>query len=177
MSEKNQTLAVTVIKRLGGQAPSFDLPVTFGGKDGGTLQLTLTCKALKKTEWAAAKDKRQRELLENLYKADPALQEAVAEPKSKKATKATKAKTEEAAAEKTPLQTALETLEKRGVSAALREGMGSDAALVMEFATGWELEDVFNLASVTELENEYGGAITAILSAYDKAIFQGRLGN
>lgn len=174
MSEKNQTLAVTIIKRLGGQAPSFELPVTFGAKDGGTLQLTLTCKALKKTEWAAAKDKRQRELLENLYKADPALQEAVEAPKGKKATKA---KTDEAEAEKTPLQTALETLEKRGMSAAVREGMGHDAALVMEFATGWELEDVFNLASITELENEYGGAINAIVSAYDKAVFQGRLGN
>lgn len=49
--------------------------------------------------------------------------------------------------------------------------------LVCKGLAGWDLEDAFTPASLIELEDVLPGAINAILSAYDGALFHGRLGN
>lgn len=56
------------------------------------------------------------------------------------------------------------------------EGKG-DVELVMEMATGWDLEDPFNIESVTTLLNSYHGAARAISTAYAKELLGARLGN
>lgn len=55
--------------------------------------------------------------------------------------------------------------------------MDKACALVMKFATGWDLEDQLTHQSLFELEDQLGGSLGKTLEAYDAAIFQGRLGN
>lgn len=59
----------------------------------------------------------------------------------------------------------------------VRESMTSDAALVLRFATSWDLSDTLNADALTKLENMSGGALSSIVGAYEMAIYQGRLGN
>lgn len=53
----------------------------------------------------------------------------------------------------------------------------SVAALVMDFVTGWSLTDEFNRANLEELEDRFGGTLDKLIKAYDKAVYQGQLGN
>lgn len=59
----------------------------------------------------------------------------------------------------------------------VRETMAAEAALVLEFATGWDLSDEFSAESLKRLENKCGGAIGAMISKYELAVYQGRVGN
>lgn len=59
----------------------------------------------------------------------------------------------------------------------VRETMAAESALVMEFATGWDLSDELSAESLQRLENKCGGSISAMISKYEIAIYQGRLGN
>lgn len=59
----------------------------------------------------------------------------------------------------------------------VRDVMSSDASLVLQFATSWDLSDALNADTLTKLENLSGGSLAAIVNAYDIAIYQGRLGN
>lgn len=68
-------------------------------------------------------------------------------------------------------------LAKFTFSSAIDGDMQKGADLVAQFATGWDLEDVMNAAALVELEDQIGGALSAVLGAYDAAIFHGRLGN
>ena len=52
-----------------------------------------------------------------------------------------------------------------------------NAKLVLEFATGWNLSDEFTQENLEELEDRFGGALAQLASAYDKAVYQGQLGN
>lgn len=59
----------------------------------------------------------------------------------------------------------------------VRESMASDAAIVLRFATGWDLSEPLTADNLAKLENMAGGALSAIVGAYETAIYQGRLGN
>lgn len=62
-------------------------------------------------------------------------------------------------------------------TAAVAGDMDKGAGLVLQFASGWDLEDAFNAAALVEMEDQFGGSIATVLQAYDLAIFHGRLGN
>ena len=55
--------------------------------------------------------------------------------------------------------------------------MRQAAEIVAGAVTGWNLEDDFTVDSLVSLEDQIGGSLAAILSAYDAALFSGRLGN
>lgn len=59
----------------------------------------------------------------------------------------------------------------------ISESTDSAAELVMKFAVGWNLEDDLTAGNLIYLDDLCGGALVAILGAYDAAVFQGRLGN
>lgn len=172
MSEK-KTVAVTILQRLGSQVPEFDLSVTISKLDGTPVQLRFRCKALKKTDWAKVKDDHQREAIKAMSEMQvPDEQDA---PKAKGKKVADKPKIDEQPA---GLEAEIEAiLVERGYLATVNKGLRGDAAAVVKFAIGWELEDAFNVQNVAALEDEFGGALRATLEAYDRAIFQGRLGN
>ncbi|WP_243021757.1 phage tail assembly chaperone [Simplicispira sedimenti] len=171
-----KTVPATVLKRLGTQCPEFALPVTIQRLDGAAVQIDLRCKALRKSEWAKVRDERQRALLESLAPATtgPAPTEAAPAP----ADAAAPAPAEPAATEPArPIDAALQALSTTGFGANVAKGLRSDAELVLTFALGWGLEDDFTADSLMALEDEFGGATRAIITAYETAIFHGRLGN
>jgi len=63
------------------------------------------------------------------------------------------------------------------VAEIVEEGLQADSATVLEFATGWDLEDPLNAENLQRLEDQCGGALRAIVEAYEMAIYQSRLGN
>lgn len=193
MADKTKTVPVTVIKRLGSQTAKFDLPVTISKLDGTTARLTLHCKALRKTEWAALKDAHQRASIEAVTEMvappapapTPAPAPAAPAKRSRKgnAAKAAPAAltaqpgTATAAQPESVADMVTSMILERGYETTVRKGIKSDAETVLQFAHGWDLEDPFTPDTLQQLEDEFGGALRASLNAYDIAIFQGRLGN
>lgn len=191
MADKTKTVPVTVIKRLGSQTAKFDLPVTISKLDGTTAQITLHCKALRKTEWAALKDAHQRASIEAVTEmvAPPAPTPAPAPAvPAKRVRKGNAAKagldalaaqpgTATAAPPESVADMVTAMILERGYETTVRKGIKSDADTVLQFAHGWDLEDPFTPDTLQQLEDEFGGALRASLNAYDIAIFQGRLGN
>ncbi|MFN3375241.1 MAG: phage tail assembly chaperone [Burkholderiaceae bacterium] len=70
-----------------------------------------------------------------------------------------------------------ETPERKTVEAVAAEALKREAALMLKFATGWGLSDPFTAEKLEELEDRFGGAMSAAVAAYDEAIYRGRLGN
>lgn len=56
-------------------------------------------------------------------------------------------------------------------------GVKALADLIAKAVAGWDLEDALTSENVAELEDLLPGAMPAILSKIDLALFQGRLGN
>ena len=59
----------------------------------------------------------------------------------------------------------------------VRDTMAAEAALVTEFATGWDFTDELTVESLKRLENKCGGSISAMIGKFEVAIYQGRVGN
>ncbi|RYF07346.1 MAG: hypothetical protein EOO31_06800 [Comamonadaceae bacterium] len=156
---KDKTVPVTVLKTLGGQAPSFDLPVSIKKLDGTKVELKIKAKALRKTEWAKCRDERQRAVFEGLQAANKTIQ-AAAEGETP-----------------TYLETAIANLETHGAEASVREGIALDAQMVLKFADGWSLDEPLTAEGLELLEDSFGGSLNEIIGSYDRAIYQGRLGN
>lgn len=53
----------------------------------------------------------------------------------------------------------------------------TNAEIIMECASAWELEDPFDAESVAKLDETYLGAARAVLDTYMQQIAQARLGN
>lgn len=154
---KEKSIPVTSLKSLkhekgDGEKPTFNLPVIVKTLTGDELVINYDAKAYRKSEWAALRDDYRKKLLEG----DTAAQDA-----------ATDADAEDKPAEKADFS--FEDL--------VNKGMHQAAEMVLLFAAGWGLEDEFNVASLVELEDTVGGTLAATLSAYDAALFNGRVGN
>jgi hypothetical protein len=173
MSEKQKSVPVARLVKLGTQAPTFDLPVSVFKLDGSRAELVLHCKAMRKTEWAAVRDRRQGQALQSALQS--ALSKA-ADPEGQPEPDAAEPLTAEAEAERA-VAVAMAELAIQGHQPKVREGLSMDAETVCEFATGWDLEDPFTAGGLMALEDEFGGSLSRILGAYDLAIYQGRLGN
>jgi hypothetical protein len=158
MTAKPKSIPVTSLKRTGGQAPVFDLPVSFPSIRG-TVSFTLTCKALGKKEWSKARDARQAEALEFLRASAGEAAQPQDEPTGDR------------------IDAALADLATKGMEAAVRAGDERTADTVLVFATGWDIDEEFGRDGLVALEDEYGGALAACLRAYDDAIYRGVLGN
>jgi hypothetical protein len=184
---KKDPVPVFVIKRLGGQAPEFDMPVEIRKLDGTPASLTFRCKALKKTEWAAIKDARQREAIEATLNEKEAAESAAVEPPAaepqekapKRGARKPKAGTEaEAPATAKALrEVVLRTFDENSLLSAVKDALKTDASLVEKFAIGWDLEDEFNTANLEALENEFAGSLEAAINAYNQAVFRGQVKN
>jgi hypothetical protein len=145
--------------------PDFPVPVTLTLLSGGEAQLTLTCRHLRKTEWAAIRDAHS---LAGIQSKNP--------PKAAEAAEQADDAQGEAQAEHKPFDVA-EYFAQNGVQKMVKEQLASGAELVMSFATGWDLAEPFNADNLAALEDKHGGAMRQMVSAYDVAIHQGRLGN
>lgn len=148
-SESKSKPAVRLV--LGSQPQSFALPVTINRLDGSTATIVFTCKAMRKTELAKAKDQ--------LHQAS--IQAATARAEERP----------------TATEDLLKFLEANGTATVVQQGLEADSAFILSFATSWDVADPLNAENLQLLEDECGGSFRRIVEAYDAAIFHGRLGN
>lgn len=134
---------------LGSQAITFPLPVTVKKLDGSEATVTFTCKAMRKTEWAKTRDDYHANILRDV-------QQTVAERTNA---------AEEPAAQNDNLHTMVS------------RGLRTDADLVLQFATAWDLSDDLTPVKLQDLEDEFGGTLRQAINGFEAAIYQGRLGN
>lgn len=140
---------------LGSQTITFPLKVTVTKLDGTDAAFSLTCKALRKTAWAKARDDYHAAMIR------AAIERAAA--------------TSTAADADAP--DAATQVATNGVHSVVTRGMQTDADLVLQFATDWDLTDPLTTASLQALEDEFGGTLAHIINRFEAAIYQGRLGN
>lgn len=59
----------------------------------------------------------------------------------------------------------------------IKDGEAKDVEVIMDIASGWELEDAFDAKNVELLTQNYLGAARAIIDKYLSELTQARLGN
>lgn len=155
MSAKEQkSIPATTLKLLGNKPAEFDMPVTLNQLGGEPLTFSIKCKALKKDEWAALRDARQKSILESM--------------------KPIKVEGEEGMSH---IDASIAMLDKGGFAVKTVESAKRDADLVMKFAVSWPADEPLNADTLVALENESGGSLDTIINTYHEALFFGRLGN
>ena len=107
---------------------------------------------MRKTAWAKARDAHQQQMLQRAMETPAA--ERPTEPEAVAAYVA-----------------------DNGVHSIVNRGLQADAELVLQFATDWDLSEELSVDSLHQLEDEFGGTLGRILSGFESAIYQGRLGN
>ena len=163
MSEKSiQPIKLKTLAK--GQAASFPLTIPLQRLDGVPLQLTVTFAAHGKRAWSKIKDEFYAQL-----RADAAARVAAED---------TPAVTIEHLDGTTETVDAItEADDTHTLAGRVGKAIANDAQLVLQIAKGWDLEDPFTTESLEDLEDQFGGALTAMVNAYDRAIYQGQLGN
>jgi hypothetical protein len=142
--------------------PDFPVTVTLSLLNGDQATLAVTCRHLRKTQWAAIRDAHTVADLQAKNKPkDPPAENPAAEAD---------------VADKAPFDVAAYFADN-GVEKTVKEQLASGAALVLSFATGWDLAEPLDADNLCALEDKHGGAMRQIVAAYDMAIHQGRLGN
>jgi Phage tail assembly chaperone len=169
---KKDAVPATILKRIrGSQSPKFDLPISIRKLDGEEVQITLSCIAIRKTDWCKLRDERECDSLKAV------IQDRAIEVAQSPADETVSAATENAPAPANQVDDVLSIVAQRGFEASTRAAMARDIKLIKSFAKGWELEDDFNADNLEALEEEFGGVLDTIISAYDGAVFRGRVGN
>lgn len=153
-SKALKSVQPTKLKTLAaGQPASFPMVVQLKRLDGELVELTLTMKAHGKRAWSKIKDAfyddLRKDAVARIEAADGAATDAAA-----------------------PGQDDTNGLEPR-----VSRSIANDARLVAQIAKGWDLEDAFAVEALEDLEDRFGGALTDIVNQYDRAIYQGQLGN
>ena len=150
MSEdKAKSKPATELKSTNGQAVTFPVKLELDRLDGERVQITFQCKFKGKRAWS----KERREYLDALRAIDAAA-DAVDE-----------------SAETRPPQ------RRRPLDELVAEGIERDAEMVAKVVTGWSLPEECNADSLADLDDNFGGALRKFLDKYERAIYQGLLGN
>lgn len=74
-------------------------------------------------------------------------------------------------------EAAKESAQKSSLVEIVGKSLHDGGEMILKFATGWDLSDPFNAATLADLEDRFGGSLGRIVEAYDAAAFHGRLGN
>lgn len=144
-----KSIPAVVLKSIEDIPVEFELPVDIPLRKGGTATVTLQCIAHEKTAWAAIRDR----------------------------TNAAMAQRQEDRIQATVARTLDDGPAVPKIEDVVREELAANAAVVMEFATSWDFSNPLTVDSLSNLENRSGGALAAIVNAYEIAIYQSRLGN
>ena len=154
----SKTVPVTILQLRSSKAATFNLPVVITKLDGTKGNISVPCKALRKTEWASLRDDRQREALQAALQPAAVDDVAISDPADRAAA-------------------VVDAVATRGHEATVRSGAKRDAETIMSFVSEEGAEQGYSTQSLVDLEDDFGGSLGAILQAYDLAIYQGRLGN
>lgn len=154
MSEdKAKSKPATELKSTNGQAVTFPVKLELERLDGERVQITFQCKFKGKRAWS----KERREYLDALRAIDAAADAA--------------ADAVDESAEARPPQ------RRRPLDELVAEGIERDAEMVAKVVTGWSLPEECNADSLADLDDNFGGALRKFLDKYERAIYQGLLGN
>lgn len=145
-----KAIPAVVLKSIEDIPVEFDMPVKIPLRNGTTTTVTLQCLAHEKTQWGAIRDRANAAMAE----------------RQEERIQATVARTLDSDAKAVPK-----------IEDVVREEIAAHAALVLEFATGWDFSNPLTAESLANLENRSGGALIAFINAYELAIYQSRLGN
>lgn len=163
MSEKSiQPIKLKTLAK--GQAASFPLTIPLQRLDGVPLELTVTFAAHGKRAWSKIKDDFYGRL-----RAEAAARVAAADTPA--------IDPDDLAAATATVEAITESDDAHTLAGRVSKAIANDVNLVLQIAKGWDLEDPFTTESLEDLEDQFGGALTAMVSAYDRAIYQGQLGN
>lgn len=149
MSEAKKSVAVTMLASLGAQAATFPVHLDLQKLDGEMVRVTVTCKTYGKRAWA----KMRREHMEFVQAEEEAAEKAA-----------------QAAADGTK-----RTIPR--LDEILERGMHRDSVLLARVAHSWTLPEECDAEGLAQLEDEFGGALNKLMDAYERAIYQGQLGN
>ena len=155
MSDPKKSVAVTMLASLGAQAATFPVHLDLQRLDGEMVRVTVTCKTYGKKAWA----KMRREHMEFVQAEEEA---------AEKAAQAAAAGATADGAGKRPIPRVDEILER---------GMHRDSLLLARIAQSWSLPDECDADGLERLEDEFGGALNKLLEGYERAVYQGQLGN
>lgn len=163
MSEKS--VQPTKLKTLAkGQAASFPLTILLQRLDGPQVELTVTFAAHGKRAWSKIKDEFYGRL-----RAEAAARVVAADTPA--------IAPEDLDSSPVQVEPITDVDDPYTLAARVGKAIANDAHLVLQIAKGWDLEDPFTAENLENLEDQFGGALTSIVNAYDRAIYQGQLGN
>lgn len=146
---------VTMLTSLGDQAAKFPVHLDLQRLDGEMVRVTITCKAFGKRAWSRMRSQHVDEVL--------AAEKAMAE--AEQANLAPGAD----APEGKPSAPRLEHLVERGIA--------RDAGFFAGIADSWTLPEPCDAEGLENLEDNFGGALSQLLVAYERAVYHGQLGN
>jgi hypothetical protein len=145
----------TDLQSTNGQAVTFPVVLELERLDGQPVQITFTCKFKGKRAWS----KERREYSDQLR---AIATEALALPGEADAGEANQPAAKPAV---------------RTLDAMVAEGIDRDAALVAKVVTGWSLPQPCDVEALADLEDNFGTALGKFIEKYERAIYQGVLGN
>lgn len=157
MSTDNTTKSkpVTMLTSLRDQAAKFPVHLELQRLDGEMVRVTITCKAHGKRAWSRLRSQHVDAIL--------AAEKAMAE-----AEQANLAPGADASAAK-PSAPRLEDLVDRGIT--------RDAEFFAGIVDSWTLPEPCDAEGLENLEDNFGGALSQLLVAYERAVYHGQLGN
>lgn len=158
---KPETKPVTELQALDGQVLEFPVPLDLQRFDGVTVRVTIHCKVFGKRAWS----RMRREHVDAVMAEEVAIERREREAREA-ALKAAEA--EGVAAPKPPMPRLDEILER---------GVRRDAEFFAEVATRWSLPEPCNADTLAELDDRFANALTLLMEAYERTIYQGQLGN
>lgn len=144
----------TELQSTSGQAVTFPVTLELERLDGQFVLITFTCKFKGKRAWS----KERREYTDALRAA------------------ATEAMASAVAAGAVQPEPAAKPV-ARTLDVMVAEGIDRDAALVAKVVTSWSLPQPCDADGLADLEDNFGGALNKFLDKYERAIYQGQLGN
>lgn len=151
-----KTKAATELQSLNGQVPIFPVPLDLQRFDGETVRVTIHCKAFPKRVWA----RMRREHVDAVLAEERELQAA------------DKAAAEAAAAEGEAAKPGMPRLDEL-----MDRGVQRDGVFFAQVAQSWSLPEPCDAEGLMTLDDNFGDALTRLLEAYERAIYQGQLGN
>lgn len=150
----------------------------------GPATVEFTAKHLLATEWAEMREANTEKVnaeikaLFDAARAEAEAEHAAAQKKAKKPTKAAEAKEQTAEEAEAAKEAAILALIKPVKNSVIKRLVVSHAArMIANIATGWDLDDKFDVGTLEKMCNKYQNAHEAIFAAFNDKLEGRRLGN
>lgn len=159
------------IKTLSGAPADFHLPITVKELDGTENEIIFKMKGRTLREWHPVATKRMTEDANNIIAA--AEEREAAEAKLKAASESQADAQEDDA----PKKLSRIEYDEDAANDVIQKGLGRATEIIMEVASGWDLDDEFSDENLATLCSRYPGVHQQIWEKYNERVRGNRLGN